>query len=34
VRVYGSLTTEVFIPETMYYYSYVQGDAKIKYGIK
>ena len=34
VRLYPQLKTEVFIPETMYLYSYVQGDNKTKYGIK
>lgn len=34
MRLYPNLKTEVFIPETMYLYSYVQGDNKTKYGIK
>lgn len=34
MRLYPNLKTEVFIPEIMYLYSYVQGDNKTKYGIK
>lgn len=33
-RIYQHLTTEVFIPEVMYFYEYISGDARVKYGMK